>query len=84
MPNDKRPITATLLYGAVSIVLYTALIMKSDLFVEMAQRTKNGEKWLFLVPIVIAFVFSYVHGTFTGLFWESLGFKAAAKNGSKK
>lgn len=36
--------------------------------------------WLFvLVPILIAFVVSYVHGTFTAMFWDSLGLKAASK-----
>lgn len=36
--------------------------------------------WLFVfVPILIAFAVSYVHGAFTGMFWDSLGLKAAAK-----
>jgi hypothetical protein len=36
--------------------------------------------WLFvLVPILIAFVVSYVHGTFTSMFWDSLGLRAASK-----
>jgi len=36
--------------------------------------------WLnVLVPIVVAFVMSYVHGVFTGMFWDSLGLKAAKK-----
>jgi uncharacterized RDD family membrane protein YckC len=78
MPH-KKPIAATLLYGIASIVLYTLLIMNSDLFVDWAQRTKNGEKSLFLIPVVVAFVFSYFHGAFTGHFWESLGMRAAQK-----
>jgi len=32
-----------------------------------------------LVPIAIAFLISYIHGTFTSLFWEIVGFKAAKK-----
>jgi hypothetical protein len=33
--------------------------------------------WLFvLIPIFIAFVLSYVHGAFTGLFWDVVGLKA--------
>lgn len=36
--------------------------------------------WLnVLVPIIVAFVMSYVHGAFTGMFWDSLGLKAAKK-----
>jgi len=30
-----------------------------------------------LVPIGIAFLISYIHGTFTSLFWEKVGFRAA-------
>jgi hypothetical protein len=70
---------ATLLYGIASIVLYALLLMNSDLFVDWAQRTKAGEKSLFLIPVVVAFVFSYFHGAFTGHFWESMGLRAAQK-----
>lgn len=36
--------------------------------------------WLFVfVPILIAFMMSYVHGAFTAMFWDSLGLKAASK-----
>jgi hypothetical protein len=80
MHKNDRPIGATLLFGAISIALYAALLIKSDFLVELAQRTPKGETWLFLIPIVIAFLFSYVHGAFTGLFWESLGLKAAQNN----
>jgi hypothetical protein len=31
-----------------------------------------------LVPILIAFVMSFAHGAFTGLFWDSMGLKAAS------
>jgi hypothetical protein len=31
------------------------------------------------VPIIAAFVVSYVHGAFTGMFWDTLGLKAANK-----
>jgi hypothetical protein len=83
MQKNARPLAATVLFGAVSIGLYAILLIKSDLAVELAQRTPKGEAWLFLIPIVIAFLFSYVHGTFTGLFWESLGLKAAPKTNNK-
>jgi hypothetical protein len=71
--------------------MYTLLLMNSDLFVDWAERTIKGEKSLFLIPVVVAFVFSYFHGTFTGHFWETLGLRAAktiahapAKSGAKK
>jgi hypothetical protein len=90
MPH-KKPIAATLLFGIASVVMYTLLLMNSDLFVDWAERTIKGEKSLFLIPVVVAFVFSYFHGTFTGHFWETLGLRAAktiahapAKSGAKK
>lgn len=78
--SHKKPIAATLLYGIASIVLYTLLLMNSDLFVDWAERTIKGEKSLFLIPVVVAFVFSYFHGHFTGHFWETLGLRAAKTN----
>lgn len=76
MPH-KKPIAATLLFGIASVVLYTLLLTNADLFVEWANRTREGEKSLFIIPVIVAFVFSYFHGRFTGHFWESLGLNAA-------
>jgi hypothetical protein len=96
----------TFIYGALSFVLYWALVHYSSDISHFAYGTadacvvgqgdsalhfqkatadacaaKGGEMrhgtWLFvLVPIVIAFVLSYVHGAFTGLFWDAVGLKA--------
>jgi hypothetical protein len=79
----SRPILPTLIFGAASLGLYLLLFAYSDRFVDWAQRTQQGEKALFLIPIFVAFVFSYFHGAFTGHFWESLGMRAA-KSGGKK
>lgn len=76
--SGEHPIASTILFGGTSIALYALLLTNSDLLVELAQRTKNGEKWLFLVPIIVAFVFSYIHGTFTAQFWERVGLRAAS------
>jgi hypothetical protein len=85
MSNDKSKVLASaLLFGVASAILYALLLGYSDLFVEWAQRTHQGEKSLFLIPIAVAFVFSWVHGNFTGHFWESLGLKAAKGSESKK
>lgn len=77
MSMNKKPVVAMLLFGIVTLVLYALLLINSDLFVAWAERTRAGEKWLFLIPVVVAFIFSYFHGTFTGYFWESLGLRAA-------
>lgn len=85
MPKDKsKALISALLFGIVSAILYALLLANSSLFVEWAQRTHQGEKSLFLIPIVVAFVFSWIHGNFTGHFWESLGVKAAKSSESKK
>lgn len=77
MQSKKKPIVAALLFGIASVVLYALLFINSDLFVEWANRTRHGEKVFVLVPLVVAFVFSYFHGTFTSYFWEALGLQAA-------
>ena len=38
-----------------------------------------GNLWHVWAPIAVALAISYTHGTFTGSFWESLGFTAAKK-----
>ncbi|MEW5770904.1 MAG: hypothetical protein AB1831_11155 [Pseudomonadota bacterium] len=39
--------------------------------------TMQDGNWMHvLAPIVIAFVISFSHGAFTGLFWEVVGLKA--------
>lgn len=85
MSKDKsKVIVSAFLFGIASIVLYGLLLSNSELFVEWAQRTQQGEKLLFLIPIAVAFIFSWVHGNFTGHFWESMGLKAAKGSESKK
>jgi hypothetical protein len=71
------------LYGAASVALYVLLYCYADETVELARRTHEGEKIWFLAPIVIAFVFSYVHGGFTGHFWDAIGLGPAGKKRRK-
>lgn len=81
MQNTKtRPVLPTLLYGAATVALYVLLFEYSELLVNWAYETKTGNKLLFIVPVAIAFVFSYFHGAFTGYFWESIGLRAAASH----
>lgn len=71
------------IYGVASVALYAALFLYADETVELAQRTREGEKLWFLIPIAIAFLFSLVHGAFTGYFWDAVGLKAAEKKQAK-
>lgn len=75
--SARRSIAITVLLGGASAALYVALLANSDLLVDLANRTRNGEKWLFFVPVAVAFAFSYIHGAFTGHFWESIGLRAS-------
>jgi len=61
-----------LLFGAIVLALYSGLYVYEKEIIELS--TRGG--WYFLVPLTIAFVFSFFHGKFTGDFWDFLGIKA--------
>jgi hypothetical protein len=71
----KKPVGAMFVMGLISIALYTTLLLKQDLVTSIF--AKGG--WFALLPIITAFVFSFVHGSFTGNFWTVLGIEAARK-----
>ncbi|MDH4276219.1 MAG: hypothetical protein OEW08_14395 [Gammaproteobacteria bacterium] len=77
--KDKRAAKLALLFGTISVTLYILLFYFSDLTIEWARMTRQGQKEYFILPVIIAFVFSYFHGAFTSHFWDMLGFKPAAK-----
>lgn len=60
------------LFGGAALILYFLLYLFEDSIMAI---TSHG-RWYFLVPVVVAFVFSFVHGNFTSYFWEVLGIKA--------
>ncbi|MBF0342043.1 MAG: hypothetical protein HQL95_13930 [Magnetococcales bacterium] len=62
----------TLIWGCLSILLYGALLM----FEQPIMALSSQGKWFFIVPVTIAFIFSFVHGRFTEEFWRSLGIRA--------
>jgi hypothetical protein len=71
--NSKTKILIqTLLLGSTSIILYVLLYYFEQSILDLS---KQGG-WYFIVPISMAFVFSIVHGAFTGHFWDLLGVKA--------
>jgi hypothetical protein len=72
MINKSIVLNQTLLLGTYSVILYFLLYHFNDLILDFS---KQGG-WYFVVPIVIAFTFSAIHGTFTGYFWDLLGIKA--------
>jgi len=84
MTIDKSALPRAIGFGTASFTLYFLLFLFSDELIDYARRTRQGEKGYFIVPIAIAFVFSYVHGVFTGAFWDVLGLKPAQKKPAKK
>lgn len=59
--------------GVASVSLYLVLGLYSQEILAVSTYKEGG---YFLVPIVIAFIFSFAHGAFTGYFWEAVGVKA--------
>lgn len=74
--RSPRALIYSLVLGSLSAALYFLLYLFSDRLPELAAATRQGEKLYALVPIVIALVFSFVHGAFTGHFWDLLGLRA--------
>lgn len=73
--GKKKPVGKMVIMGIISIALYTALLMNQDIINNYIGR---GGVYAFL-PIVTAFIFSFVHGKFTGDFWTVMGVEAAKK-----
>lgn len=71
----KKPIGKMLLMGIVSVGLYAVLLTEQGL---INKYFTKGGLFAFL-PIVTAFLFSFVHGSFTGNFWTVLGIEAKKK-----
>lgn len=70
----------TIALGVVSLVLYVLLFANE----QAVLRLSIEGDWGFAVPIVIAFVFSFVHGAFTGGFWDMLGLKPKVRKEPKR
>ena len=77
--TKKKALVGAIIFGVLSIGLYALLFAKQDLV--NATFGKGGA--YALLPIATAFVFSYVHGSFTGNFWTALGIEAAKGKGGK-
>lgn len=65
-------LTKALMLGTLSLALYLLLFSHEADVLRLAKEAR----WMFVVPISIAFLFSFVHGAFTGAFWDALGIKA--------
>ena len=71
----KKPVGKMIFMGIISLALYAILLLKQDV---LNQYFGRGGVYAFL-PIITAFIFSFIHGSFTGDFWTVLGVEAAKK-----
>ncbi|HEM46733.1 MAG TPA: hypothetical protein ENO23_06780 [Alphaproteobacteria bacterium] len=78
-PGSRRALAVTLVLGAASAGLYLLLYLFADTLPALAAAARQGDKLYAVIPIVIAIVFSLVHGAFTGRFWDLLGLRAKKK-----
>ena len=73
--NKKKPWGKAALFGILSCGLYAALFVYQEPIIDYFGR---GSLFAFL-PISAAFLFSYVHGSFTGSFWSVVGIEASKR-----
>jgi hypothetical protein len=59
-------------WGTLSVALYYLLFQNERFILDLSIEPV----WSVVMPIAVAFVFSIVHGNFTGYFWDALGVKA--------
>ena len=77
--TKKKALASAVIFGVLSIGLYALLFMKEDLI-----NSSFGKGGAYaLLPIATAFLFSFVHGSFTGNFWTALGIEAAKSKGGR-
>ena len=70
--SNSKDRTIAMLFGVGTVVLYALLFLKESLILDLSSR--GG--FYFIVPLLIAFLFSFVHGTFTDSFWRALGIRS--------
>jgi hypothetical protein len=70
-----KALKATVIFGLATAACYAAVFLNSGMV--MKYFTKGG--MYALLPVGTAFLFSFVHGAFTGNFWSALGIEASRK-----
>ncbi len=78
--KKKKPIAKTIVYGALTALLYAAVFSHADTVLHLFAR---GGVYAAL-PIGAVFVFSFAHGAFSGSLWSLLGIEAITKQPAKR
>lgn len=71
----KKPYGKLVVFGIGATIIYVLLLTNQTLVNDYFTR---GGLYAFL-PIAAAFLISFVHGNFTGIFWTLLGIEAKKK-----
>jgi hypothetical protein len=75
----RKPWGKTIVFGILSAALYAGVFAFAD---TIAAHFAQGSYWA-AGPIATVFLFSYVHGEFTGNLWSVLGVEATRKTARK-
>lgn len=78
--QKKRPVGKMILMGVISAALYASLFLMQDIINDYFGR---GGLYAILL-IITVFVFSFIHGSFTSIFWTILGIEASKKKKETK
>lgn len=70
--SNSRTVVSALLLGVLSLGLYVILFHYEKAILDLARQAR----WMFIVPVAVAFLVSFVHGAFTSAFWDALGVRA--------
>lgn len=73
--TKKKPIGRMVSFGIFSSILYAMVFSYQGILTEYFAKGA----WYALLPITTAFMFSFVHGSFTNYFWSVLGIEATKK-----
>ncbi len=76
----KRNVVRSIVFGAGAVALYAAVFTHADYISNLS--AKGG--LYAVVPVLTVFLFSYVHGSFTGAFWSALGIEASKGTAAQK
>ncbi len=74
-PGKRKQLIRTALLGAGTGALYWLMFANEKQILDLSAKGH----WYFIVPLAIAFAFSFVHGLFTAEFWNALGVRANSK-----
>ena len=71
----RRALKSAIAFGVLTAALYLAVFLNQGTV--MTYFTKGGIYGA--LPVMTAFLFSFVHGAFTGNFWTAVGVEASKK-----